>query len=132
MHAGGGNCVSKASRFTAKGRGMTASKGGVPLVAKGRRRRKNYPPSWGNSPEQMRMKKRVLCVYDGSRRLWKDDMMLDNEFEVRMRLGKGDSYITDLDAQTMKRAEAFHNATPEEKGPWDEHDEELDIEKLMS
>ena len=64
------------------------------------------------------MKKRVLCVYDGSRRLWKDDMMLDNDFEVRMRLGDDGSYVTDLDVETVKRAEAFHNMTEEEKGPW--------------
>lgn len=66
----------------------------------------------------MKMKKRVLCVFDGSRRLWKDDMMLDNDFEVRMRLGDGEAYVTDLDVQTVKRAEALHNATEEEKGPW--------------
>ena len=34
----------------------------------------------------MKMKKRVLCVYDGQRRLWKDDMMLDADYEVRMKL----------------------------------------------
>lgn len=66
----------------------------------------------------MKMRKRVLCVYDGSRRLWKDDMMLDNDFEVRMRLGQGDSYVTDLDVQTLKRANTLHNATEEEKGPY--------------
>ena len=80
----------------------------------------------------MKMKKRVLCVYDGPRRLWKDDMMLDNEFEVRMRTGNGTSYVTDLDVETMKRAEAFHNATEEEIGPWVEEREEVDIEKLMA
>jgi len=66
----------------------------------------------------MKMKKRVLCVYDGSRRLLKDDMMLDQEFEVRMKLPDGRNYITDLDIQTLKRAEAFHDATEEERGPW--------------
>jgi hypothetical protein len=45
-------------------------------------------------------------------------MMLDNDFEVRMRLGQGDSYVTDLDVQTYKRADALHNATEEEKGPY--------------
>lgn len=96
---------------------MTASKGCVPLVAKGRRRRKHYPVSWGCSKDQMKMKKRVLCVYDGPRRLWKDDMMLDNDFEVRMRLGDGESYVTDLDVETVKRAEALHDMTEEDKGP---------------
>ncbi|KAL5387265.1 hypothetical protein PMIN02_008206 [Paraphaeosphaeria minitans] len=66
----------------------------------------------------MKMKKRVLCVYDGTRRLWKDDMMLDHAFEVRMKLPDGKSYVTDLDVQTLKRADALHGATPEEKGRW--------------
>lgn len=66
------------------------------------------------------MKKRVLCIYDGQRRLCKDDMMLDSEFEVRMRLpgGDGKAYVTDLDVQTMKRADGIHGATDEERGPW--------------
>jgi hypothetical protein len=66
----------------------------------------------------MKMKKRVLCVYDGQRRLWKDDMMLDQEFEVRVKLADGKSYVTDLDVQTLERAKALHGATEEEKGPW--------------
>ena len=44
---------------------------------KGSKRKRNYPLSWGAAPENMHMKKRVLCVFDGPRRLWKDDMMLD-------------------------------------------------------
>ena len=66
----------------------------------------------------MHMKKRVLCVYDGARRLWKDDMMLDAEFEVRMKLPDGKAYVTDLDVQTLKRAEGVHGATVEERGDW--------------
>jgi hypothetical protein len=66
----------------------------------------------------MKMKKRVLCVYDGGRRLWKDDMMLDAEFEVRMKLPDGKAYVTDLDVQTLKRAEGVHGATVEERGDW--------------
>lgn len=71
----------------------------------------------------MKMKKRVLCVYDGQRRLLKDDMMLDSEFEVRLRLpdgpdGSKSGYITDLDMTSMARSEAIHTATAEERGPW--------------
>ena len=99
-------------------KGMTWSKGGVPLIGRSRKKRKHYPAAWGMSAEKMQMKKRVLCVYDGPRRLWKDDMMMHNEFEVRMKLGDGSSYVTDLDVETMKRVEAFHNATEEERGPW--------------
>lgn len=66
----------------------------------------------------MNMKKRVICVYDGPRRLWKDDMMLDREFEVRVQLPDGKHWVTDLDVQTMQRANAILGATAEEKGPW--------------
>ena len=55
--------------------------------------------------------------------------MLDNEFEVRMRLGEGNSYVTDLDVNTIKRANAFHDATKEEKGVYSE---EVDVQQLMS
>ncbi|KAI9851307.1 MAG: hypothetical protein M1838_004043 [Thelocarpon superellum] len=103
----------------------------------GRKNRKEFPLSWGCAPEQMKMRKRVLCVFDGPRRLWKDDMMLNNEFEVRLHLGDGKSYVTDLDVQTLKRAHAFHNATEEEKGPWilDSEDDDrssVDLQELMS
>lgn len=67
----------------------------------------------------MHMKKRVLCVFDGPRRLWKDDMMLDAAHEVRVSTSAdGRTYTTDLDILTMARAEAVLNATKEEKGPW--------------
>ncbi|KAI2078521.1 hypothetical protein LOZ36_006830 [Ophidiomyces ophidiicola] len=97
-----------------------------PRHAASRRRnnRNNYPPSWGCPTNKMKMKRRLLCLYDGPRRLWKDEMMLDNEFEVRMKLPGGDglgrdSYVTDLDVETIKRARGILNATDEEKGPWD-------------
>ena len=111
--------------------GLTFSKGGVPLVGKGRKKRKHYPPSWGCNAEKMKMKKRVSCIYDGPRRLWKDDMMMDNQFEVRVNLGgEPNRYVTDLDVQTLARAEALHNATEQEKGPWIQDD--VDIHHLMS
>ncbi|TKA69724.1 hypothetical protein B0A49_05061 [Cryomyces minteri] len=103
--------------------GLTFSRGGVALsnaAISSRKKRKNYPLAWGCAPEKMKMKKRVLCVYDGPRRLWKDDMMLDSDFEVRMKLpdGDGKSWVTDLDVQTLARAKALHNATDTERGPW--------------
>jgi len=118
-------------------KGLTLSKGGVPLAGplagKGGKRKKNYPLSWGTTPDKMKMKKRVLCVYDGQRRLWKDDMMLDAEHEVRIPLpgvADGRAWVTDLDVLTLRRAEAFHNATEEEKGPWIQNDN--NIEQLMA
>ena len=113
-----------------KSRGLTHSRGGVPLhpKARGRKNRRDYPSSWGFDKGQMTMKKRVLAVFDGPRRLAKDDMMLSTEQEVRIKLQDGKSYVTDLDLQTLKRAEGFLGATDEEKGPWisdDPTDEQL-------
>lgn len=115
-----------------KSRGLTHSKGGVTLNTKGRKKRKDYPSSWGCPTSQMKMKKRVLCVFDGPRRLWKDDMMLDTDYEVRMKLQNEKAYVTDLDVQTMRRADAFHNSTEEEKGEWIADDlTGMDLEQLM-
>lgn len=103
-----------------KSRGLTHSRGGVPLLTKnrGRKNRRDYPSSWGFDKGQMNMKKRVMAVFDGQRRLAKDDMMLSTDHEVRVKLPDGKSYVTDLDIQTLKRAEGFLGATDEEKGPW--------------
>ncbi|KAH8429952.1 putative C2H2 finger domain protein [Aspergillus melleus] len=93
--------------------------------SKRRNNRDRYPQSWGCPSSNIKTKKRVLCVFDGQRRLWKDEMMLDNEFEVRLKLpgGAGDgtnreAYITDLDVETLKRAEGVLSANEEERGPW--------------
>jgi len=148
-HVGGGNNNNNPTHLTAHGAikkptvpprrtkvGLTYSRNGVPLTqppnimgggvtsGKGSRRRRNYPLSWGAAPEQMKMKKRVLCVYDGQRRLWKDDMMLDvAHHEVRIPLREGSDgvrgpWVTDLDVLTLRRAEGILGATEEEKGPW--------------
>ncbi len=117
-----------------KSRGMTHSRGGVPVSTKtkGRKNRQNYPSSWGFDKGQMTMKKRVLTVFDGPRRLAKDDMMLSTEHEVRVKLSDGRSYVTDLDVNTMRRAEGFLNATPQEKGIWISDDPtEEDIARMI-
>jgi hypothetical protein len=103
----------------------------VPLVSKGRKKRKYYPNSWGCPADNMKMKKRVLCVYDGGRRLWKDEIMLDNGFEVRHPYGDGTDYVTDLDLKTIARAEALQNATPEEKGDPEEWSSDNELQMLM-
>ena len=78
----------------------------------------------------MKMKKRVLCVFDGPHRLWKDDMILNTDYEVRLNLGDEKSYATDLDIQAMRRLDGFLNA--EEKGQWIADDlTGVDLEKLM-
>jgi hypothetical protein len=116
-----------------KSRGMTHSRGGVSLPTKGksRKNRRDYPSSWGFDKGQMTMKKRVMTVFDGQRRLAKDDMMLSTEHEVRVKLADGASYVTDLDVQTMKRAQGFLDATDEEKGVWISDDPTEDDIKRM-
>ena len=103
-----------------KSRGVTHSRGGVPVAVKtrGRKNRRDYPSSWGFDKGQMTMKKRIMAVFDGPRRLAKDDMMLSTDHEVRIKLSDGKSYVTDLDVQTLRRAEGFLGATDAEKGPW--------------
>ncbi|KAL8396754.1 hypothetical protein RB594_003726 [Gaeumannomyces avenae] len=103
-----------------KSRGMTHSRNGPAHIkqAKGRKSRRDYPTSWGFDKGQMTMKKRVMTVFDGPRRLAKDDMMLSTEHEVRIKLQDEKAYVTDLDIQTMRRAQGFLDATDEEKGPW--------------
>ncbi|KAI0201016.1 hypothetical protein F4808DRAFT_135967 [Astrocystis sublimbata] len=117
-----------------KSRGMTHSRGGVPVATKpkGRKNRQNYPSSWGFDKGQMTMKKRVLTVFDGPRRLAKDDMMLSTEHEVRVKLSDGKSYVTDLDVNTLDRAKGFLDATAEEKGIWISDDPtEEDIARMI-
>jgi hypothetical protein len=76
----------------------------------------------------MKMKKRVMYTYDRQRGLWEDEMMLSADYEVRIPLSDGNSYVTDLDVQNLKRAKAFVNAADEEKVPYED---EMDREKLM-
>lgn len=117
-----------------RGPGLTYSAEGVRLQKQARKRRKNYPNSWGCSADKMKMKKRVLTFFDGQRRLVKDDMMLGTEFEVRMPLpGTDGAYITDLDVESLKRAEGFLQATEEEKGPWvRDNVPNCDLKELMA
>lgn len=104
-----------------KSRGMTHSRAGMTITVtkKGRKNRdRRYPPSWGYDASKMTLKHRVMAVFDGPRRLAKDDMALSTAHEVRLPLSDGKSYTTDLDIQTIKRAQGFLSATEEEKGPW--------------
>lgn len=103
-----------------KSRGLTHARGGVPMPTKtrGRKNRRDYPSSWGFDKGQMTMRKRIMAVFDGPRRLAKDDMMLSTDREVRIKLSDGKAYVTDLDVRTLERADGFHGATDVEKGPW--------------
>lgn len=121
-----------------KSRGLTHSRGGVLIGTKprGRKNRRDYPTSWGYDQSKMTMKKRIMTVFDGPRRLAKDDIMLSTDHEVRLKLSDEKAWVTDLDVQTLKRAEGFHNASDDEKGPWvsDDPTEEqiLEMQALLS
>jgi len=98
----------------------TDRKGGAHLGGgiskrKGRKKRKNFPAGWRASPEQMITKRRCLMVFDGPKMLCRDEMMMSTEWEVRAQLG-GDTYVSDLDFWTMRRAEAFLDAAPSRGG----------------
>jgi hypothetical protein len=59
-------------------------------------------------------------------------MMLNADHEVRIPLETGDderyAWVTDLDVQTLRRAEGLLDSTEEERGPWVEDQE---LERLM-
>ena len=64
-----------------------------------------YPASWGSAPNQVRMKKRALRVFNGPKRLHKEDMIMNLDFEVLVPFDGGSYNVSDLDIQTLKRAE---------------------------
>lgn len=66
----------------------------------------------------MKMKKRVLSIFDGPHQFWKDNIMLDTDYEVRMKLSDKKAYVTDLNAPILRQADALQISTKEEKGPW--------------
>lgn len=55
-------------------------------------------------------KRRCLMVFDGPKLLCRDEMMMSTEWEVKAPLG--DSFVSDLDFWTMRRADAFLDAVP--------------------
>lgn len=66
-----------------------------------RLKRKDYPSSWGYHSSQMKMKKRVICVFDGPRRLLKDDTVLGSAFDAHTRLGDPKA-LTDPGVELLK------------------------------
>lgn len=113
-----------------RGSGIMKRNGAAVNKTRGRKNRKYYPSSWGFDKGQMKVKKRIMAVFDGKQRLAKDDMMLSTDHEVRLKLSDGKSYVTDLDVQTMKRAENFLNAD-EESASWMAEDPSADQLKEM-
>lgn len=76
----------------------------------------DYPAAWEQLESgETDWKKRVLCVYDGQRRLLKDDMKVHLEYDLERDLKMEHRMLT---YHTFRRANAFHLATEEERGPW--------------
>ncbi len=65
----------------------------------GRKRGNDFSPSSGCPDDQMKMNKRVLCGFDGTRRLWRDETMLATDFDMSILWSSGASYITASDTQ---------------------------------
>jgi hypothetical protein len=95
----------------------------VSLVGKARKRKKHYPDSWGLSAERTKMKKRVLCVYDGERRLYKDNVPVQKDVEVLVKLLNEEHNFTKVNLEILRRTEAIQIAAPDHslwQPLWDE------------
>ncbi|KAI5290481.1 hypothetical protein KEM54_001405 [Ascosphaera aggregata] len=83
----------------------------------------NYPPAWDISASDLDSKRRIIDAFGGPRRLWHDEMMMRDDFEVRINLAQADprerkTYVADLDVATVQRLQCFFNATEDGKDQW--------------
>lgn len=85
------------------------------MAAGGRKRRRNLPAGWGVQPDRMVTKRRCLQVYDGSKLLCRDEMMMSSAWEVKANLAGGEAEVSDLDYWTMVRSKAFHDAAKDDR-----------------
>lgn len=90
------SAISKAKRFGGKG------------IGRGKKR-KNWPPSWGEAPEKMVNKRRCLKVFDGVHFLTKDVMLMHEDLETKVPIG-GEAYISNVDYWAMGRAQVVAEA----------------------
>jgi hypothetical protein len=74
-----------------------------------RKRRSDYPPSWGNPRDTMKMKKRVMCAFDGNRQLWKDETFFAADLQANIPWSRMESYAKDLDALRITQPEVYFN-----------------------
>ncbi|RPA75629.1 zinc finger protein [Ascobolus immersus RN42] len=88
------SAISKAKRFGSKGPGRS-------------KKRKNWPPSWGEAPEKMVNKRRCLKVFDGVHLLTKDVMLMHEDLETKVAIGSGENYISNVDYWAMGRAQVL-------------------------
>lgn len=113
--SGGGSTGSKGRR---KRPGMTYSKGGVQVAHANGKRKKNLPSGWASPTSEMKVKKRVLAAWSAQRRDAKDEMAYYDEAPVQPFLPEADLLASEFDIQTMARADAFLDMSPEEMGLW--------------
>lgn len=76
-------------------------------------KRKDYPSSWCHHSSQMKMKKRVVCVFDGPRRLLKDDMVLGSAFDACTRLAGPSANLSDLGLEALENNFISKDTNPE-------------------
>jgi len=69
-------------------------------------KRRAYPAAWALPADEVNLKKRVACVFDGQRRLFKDEMTMNTDYEV------------DLDLVSLSQANFLSNASEEERMRW--------------
>ena len=68
--------------------------------------RRAYPAAWSLPADEVNLKTRVTCVFDGQRRLFKDEMAMNTDYEV------------DLDLVSLSQADFMANASEEEMMRW--------------
>jgi hypothetical protein len=74
-----------------------------------RKRRSDCPPSWGNPRDTMKVKKRVMCAFDGNRQLWKDETFFAADLQANIPWSRMESYAMDLDALRITQPEVYFN-----------------------
>jgi uncharacterized C2H2 Zn-finger protein len=107
---------------------LTHPKGGVDLRPYSHKNGKGYPASWGSVIPLTKVKKCDTRAFDGQKRLWKDDVRLSTDCQVRNPPSDGKSYVTNLDIQTLKRVEGLFDDTGDENAC----ENEANLEKLIA
>lgn len=69
-------------------------------------KRRAYPAAWALPADEVNLKKRVTCVFDGQSRLFKDEMTMNTDYEV------------DLDLVSLTQANFLAGASEEERMRW--------------
>lgn len=71
-------------------------------------KRRAYPAAWALPADEVNLKKRVTCVFDGQSRLLKDEMTINTDYEVPV----------DLDMVSLTQANFLAGASEEERMRW--------------